>query len=168
MVKLTQVNKIQIYIFSSFESIKKNLKSWNDDLYMSSFKVQISSSIILRESFFGDQFTTARGRPVWPVMPGSYPFYPLMGKTVKILLTHPSTDAPSSSSLPLAHKASPLAISSFIQGKGDPFVEFASHHWPDRPPKPVLRFLLWNPVQKKHQQDAKAICEENKAPLWSL
>ena len=89
MVKLTQVHKIQIYLFYSLGSIKKNLKPWNNGLYLSSFKVQNSSSILLRETLIGEQFLAARGRPVWPVMLGSYLFYPLMGKTVKILFHSP-------------------------------------------------------------------------------
>ena len=111
MVKLTQVNKIQIYIFSSFGSIKKNLKSWNNDIYISSFKIRISSSILLRESFFGDQFTAARGRPV---MPGSYPFYPPHGENSK--------DSPHSS----IHRC-PFILLSSSRAQSIPIGDFKFH-----------------------------------------
>ena len=46
-------------------------------------------------------------RPVWPVMPGSYLFYPFMGKTVKILFHSPSTDTPSPSYVSLMRTRRP-------------------------------------------------------------
>ena len=155
MVKLTQVHKIQIYLFYSLGSIKKNLKPWNNGLYLSNFKVQNSSSILLRETFIGEQFLAVRGQPVWPVSPTGLtghawqlPLLPLLGENSKTLFHSPLHRHPFVLlSFPRVQGA-PLAISSFNQGKGDPFVGFESHHRSDRIPKRVHLHLLRNRALK--------------------
>ena len=81
-------------------------------------------------------------------MPGSYPFYPFMGHTVKILSLSPLHRRLFILLSPSRGKGSQFTIWSFNQGKGDPFVGFGPHHEPDRVPKPVLLPLLQNRALK--------------------
>ena len=81
-------------------------------------------------------------------MPGSYPFYPFTGHTVKILSLSHLHRRPFILLSPSRAQGAPLAIWSFNQGKGDPFVGFGPPHRPDRVPKPVLLPLLQNRALK--------------------
>ena len=149
MVKLTQVHKIQIYLFYSLGSIKKSLESWIYHLYLSSFLAQIFiPKIILSDTALGLHFTSARGWPVWPVMSGSYSFTPFTGHTVKILSLSPLHRHPFVLLSASRAQGTPLAIWSFNQEKGDPFVGFGPLHRPDRVPKPVHLHLLQNRALK--------------------
>lgn len=107
MVKFPQIRKWKSISYS-LRSIKNNLKPWNNGLYLSSFKVQNSSSILLRETFIGEQFLAARGWPVWPVSPTGLtghawqsPLLPLHGWNGKDSL--PFTTPPTPLRPPLSH-----------------------------------------------------------------
>ena len=125
MVKLTQVHKIQIYLFYSLGSIKKSLEPWNNGLYLSSFIAQnVIPKILLGETSLDHQSLAARGRPVWPVCPTGLTghvwqllFYPLHGPHSKNLIPFTTPPTPLCSPLCLTCTRHPVGDLEFQSRK---------------------------------------------------